>query len=243
MVKPIGVLLLWRNLSRDRLRTGHRIAKSVLRNDFLLLRLLLLLRRRWRRRFPLRNGLNRTMTQTSYERCFVVLVRSVMIVPGMIVPMMVMVVMMMMTVGQQTTQSSTEQPVRSLRQGRVRFWLLFDDVGVRHWKWNFGFLCDRDFKTRIFHHDVYRRWRRNFFYGLHSFVLNVHVSWCWRIDDGGSRRRDFNLNRRNNFWFFYNGRWRHGFCHSFSCCLFCNWFRFNFFLCRFWFFWLVCLLI
>lgn len=108
MVEPIGVLMAML-LLRRRLRTRHRIAISVLRSDdfFLLLLLLLLLRLLWRllQRFSLRYWINRA--ESSYERCFLMFVRPVMIVPGMIMMVVVvvtrvivMMMMVMMTVRQ-----------------------------------------------------------------------------------------------------------------------------------------------
>lgn len=105
MVEPIGVLMAMLLLLRRRLRTRHRIAISVLRNDGFFLLLLLLLRLLWRllQRFSVRNRINRT--KSSYERCFLMFVRPVMIVPGMIMVMMVVTrmivpMMVMMTVRQ-----------------------------------------------------------------------------------------------------------------------------------------------
>lgn len=99
MVEPIGVLMIMLR----RLRTRHRIAKSVLRNDFFfLLRLLLLLRLLWRllQRFSVRNRINRA--ESGYERCLLMFVRPVMmmVVTRVIVPVLMMMVVVMMTVRQ-----------------------------------------------------------------------------------------------------------------------------------------------
>lgn len=106
MVEPIGVLMAMLLLRRT-LRTRHRIAISVLRNDgffLLLLLLLLLLRLLWRllQRFSVQNR----FAESSYERCLLMFVRPVMIVPGMIMMVVVVVtrvivpMMVMMTVRQ-----------------------------------------------------------------------------------------------------------------------------------------------
>lgn len=101
MVETIGVLMQVLLLRLYRLRTRHRITKSVLRNNgfFLLLLLLLLLRLLWRllQRFSGRYRINRT--KSSYERCLVLMfVRPVMIVPRMIMMVMMtrVIVPMMM---------------------------------------------------------------------------------------------------------------------------------------------------
>lgn len=102
MVEPIGVLMAMLLLRRG-LRTRHRIAISVLRNDgFFLLLLLLLLRLLLRllQRFSVRNRINRT--ESSYERCFLMFVRPVMIVimVMMVVTRVIVPMMVMMTVRQ-----------------------------------------------------------------------------------------------------------------------------------------------
>lgn len=109
MVKAIGVLMLRGGLSG--VRTRHRIAKSVLRNDFVLLLLLLLRLLRFLllwllllQRFSVRNRINRA--QSCYERNLFVFVRPVIVtMPRVIMPMTVMpvvvtVMMMVMTVRQ-----------------------------------------------------------------------------------------------------------------------------------------------
>lgn len=101
MVKAIGVLMLRGGLSG--VRTRHRITKSVLRNDFVLLLLLLRLLRfllLWLlllQRFSVRNRINRA--QSSYERNLFVFVRPVIVtMPRVIVPMTVMPVVVVVTV-------------------------------------------------------------------------------------------------------------------------------------------------
>lgn len=98
MVEPIGVLMLRGGLSG--VRTRHRIAKSVLRNDFVLLLLLLRLLRfllLLLQRFSVRNRINRA--QSSNERNLFVFVRPVIVtMPRVIVPMTVMPVVVVVTV-------------------------------------------------------------------------------------------------------------------------------------------------